>query len=134
MAKIIDVEGIGEQYGQKLIDANIKTTKALLSQGASEKGRKAITEKTGIREDLILTWVNHADLYRIKGVGSEYSELLECAGVDSVPELAQRNPEHLYEKLVELNNEKKLVRRLPLKAQVMNWVTQAKHLPRVVTH
>ncbi len=134
MAKIIDIEGIGDKYAPKLIDADIKTTKALLNRGASEKGRKAIAEKTGIREDLILTWVNHADLYRIKGVGSEYSELLECAGVDSVPERAQRNPEHLFEKLIEVNTERKLVRRLPLKAQVINWVAQAKHLPRVITY
>ncbi len=134
MAKIIDIEGIGDKYAPKLIDADIKTTKALLNRGASEKGRKAIAEKTGIREDLILTWVNHADLYRIKGVGSEYSELLECTGVDSVPELAQRNPEHLFEKLIEVNTERKLVRRLPLKAQVVNWVAQAKHLPRVITY
>jgi len=83
---------------------------------------------------LVLEWVNHADLFRINGVGEEYSDLLEAAGVDTVPELAQRNPEHLYQKLVEVNQEKKLVRRLPTQAQVSDWIEQSKQLPRVVTY
>jgi predicted flap endonuclease-1-like 5' DNA nuclease len=105
-----------------------------LTAGASPKGRKALAENTGISGKLILEWVNHADLYRIKGVAEEYSDLLEEAGVDTVPELAQRNAENLYAKLVETNAAKELVRRLPTQAQVADWIEQAKALPRVVTY
>jgi predicted flap endonuclease-1-like 5' DNA nuclease len=134
MAKIMAIEGVGEVYAQKLQEAGIRTTQALLEKGASPQGRKEIAEKTGITGTLILEWVNHADLFRIKGVGEEYSDLLEAAGVDTVPELAQRNPEHLYQKLVEVNQEKKLVRQLPTGGQVSDWIEQAKRMPRVVTY
>jgi predicted flap endonuclease-1-like 5' DNA nuclease len=132
MANLLRVEGIGEVYAQKLSDAGIKTTNALLKQGATSKGRKEIAENTGISETLILEWVNHVDLFRIKGVFEEYADLLEEAGVDTVKELAQRNPENLYKKLVEVNEQKKLVRQLPGKSQVENWVAQAKQLDRAV--
>ncbi len=132
MANLLRVEGIGEVYTQKLSDAGIKTTNALLKQGATPKGRKEIAENSGISETLILEWVNHVDLFRIKGVFEEYADLLEEAGVDTVKELAQRNPENLYKKLVEVNEQKKLVRQLPGKSQVENWVTQAKQLDRAV--
>ncbi len=134
MAKITAVEGIGEVYAQKLREAGIHTTEALLAAGATPKGRKELEEKTGISHKLILEWVNHVDLFRIKGVGEEYSDLLEEAGVDTVPELAQRNPENLYLALEKTNEEKKLVRRLPTLAQVADWIEQAKNLPRVVTY
>ena len=104
----------------------------LTDQAARE--RKELEEKTGISGTLILEWVNRADLYRIKGVGEEYSDLLEAAGVDTVPELAQRNPDNLYEALVALNAEKKLVRHMPGRAQVASWIAQAKELPRVMTY
>ena len=134
MATLLKVEGIGEIYAQKLRAAGITTTQALLEQGASPQGRTKIAEKTGISGTLILEWVNHVDLFRIKGVGEEYSDLLEEAGVDTVPELAQRNPENLHQKLVAVNQAKKLVRRLPTQAQVSDWIEQAKRLPRVVTY
>jgi predicted flap endonuclease-1-like 5' DNA nuclease len=134
MAKLSKVEGIGEVYGQKLRATGITTTQALLEKGASRQGRTEIAEKTGISERLILEWVNHVDLFRIKGVGEEYSDLLEEAGVDTVPELAQRNPEHLHQKLVAVNQEKKLVRQLPTRSQVSDWIEQAKRLPRVITY
>ncbi|MCC7355557.1 MAG: DUF4332 domain-containing protein [Anaerolineae bacterium] len=134
MTKIVAVEGIGEAYAKKLEQAGIGTTEALLEQGAAPKGRKEIAEKTGISDALILRWVNHADLFRIKGVGAEYAELLEAGGVDSVPELAQRKAENLYTKLAEVNQAKKLVRKLPTQTQVAAWVEQAQKLPRVVTH
>lgn len=134
MAKIIQVEGIGEIYAKKLIDMGIRTTDALLSKGATPKGRDEIAEKTGISHSLILEWANHVDLYRIRGVGEEYSDLLEESGVDTVPELGQRNPENLYQKLGEVNNEKKLVRKLPSQAQVKDWVEQAKQLPRKLVY
>jgi predicted flap endonuclease-1-like 5' DNA nuclease len=134
MAKLEKIEGVGEFYAQKLREAGIRTTQALLEKGASPQGRKEIAEKTDISERLILEWVNHVDLFRIKGVGEEYSDLLEEAGVDTVPELAQRNAENLYQKLVAVNQEKKLVRRLPTQAQVSDWIEQAKRLPRVITY
>jgi predicted flap endonuclease-1-like 5' DNA nuclease len=134
MAKLVAVEGIGEVYAQKLLAAGIATVEALLEQGASPKGRQGISEKTGIAESLILEWVNRVDLFRINGVGEEYSDLLEAAGVDTVPELAQRNPEHLFQKLAAANQEKKRVRKLPSQAQVGDWIEQAKALPRIVTY
>jgi len=134
MAKLTTVEGIGEVYAQKLKEAGIETTEALLEKGATRRGRQEIAQQTGISETLILKWVNRVDLFRIKGIGEEYADLLEAAGVDTVPELAQRNPENLYQKLVEVNEAKKLVRQLPSQAQVADWVEQAKQLPRVITH
>ena len=134
MASIIEIEGIGEFYRSRLISYGIRTVEALLKQGASARGRTDIAEGTGISSGLILEWVNHADLWRIKGVSEEYSDLLEEAGVDTVVELAQRNPENLYAKIKEVNMAKKLVRRLPSARQVADWVSQAKMLPRVVTY
>ena len=134
MAKIIDIEGIGEVYANKLKAVGVATTQTLLKRGATAKGRKELTEKTGISDKLILEWVNHADLYRIRGVGSEYSDLLEEAGVDTVRELAQRDSKNLFKKLGETNVAKKLVRRLPTQGQVEDWVQQAKQLPGVVTY
>ena len=134
MARIIDIEGIGPVYAEKLAAAGITTIEGLLKAGASPKGREALEEETGIGHKLILEWVNLADLFRIKGVGEEYSDLLEEAGVDTVPELAQRNAENLYAKLQEVNAAKELVRRLPAQSQVANWIEQAKSLDRVVTY
>lgn len=132
MAKIIDIEGIGPVYAQRLAAIGITTTNKLLKKGATPQGRDELAEKTDISHDLILEWVNHADLFRIKGVAEEYSDLLEEAGVDTVPELAQRNPENLYAKLMEVNDLKKLVRQLPSQRQVTDWVQQAKSLPRMI--
>jgi predicted flap endonuclease-1-like 5' DNA nuclease len=134
MTRLITIEGIGETYAQKLKEAGFTTTEAFLEKGATPQGRKALAEQTGISGKLILEWINRADLYRIKGVSEEYSDLLEAAGVDTVPELAQRNAENLYAKLGEVNAAKKLVRRLPTQSQVSNWIEQAKALPRVVTY
>jgi predicted flap endonuclease-1-like 5' DNA nuclease len=134
MTKVSDIEGIGSANAQKLSDIGISTTEALLKQGASKKGRKEIADKSSISEKLILKWVNRADLARIKGIGEEYADLLEVAGVDTVPELAQRNTENLYNKMVEVNAEKKMVRQVPAKSKVEDWVKQAKGLDRVVTY
>jgi predicted flap endonuclease-1-like 5' DNA nuclease len=134
MTSLNKVEGIGETYAQKLADSGIVTTEVLLDKGASANGRNEIAEKTGISPKLILTWVNHVDLFRVKGVGEEFADLLEVSGVDTVPELAQRNPANLRQKMEEVNAEKKLVRQLPSEAQVRDWVAQAKTLPRKVTY
>jgi len=113
MAKISDIEGIGPVYAEKLKNIEIRTVEKLLEVGATRKGRKEISEKSGISDTLILEWVNLADLFRIKGIGEEFSDLLEEAGVDTVKELAQRNAENLVAKIEEINTEKKLVRRTP---------------------
>jgi predicted flap endonuclease-1-like 5' DNA nuclease len=134
MAKLITVEGIGEVYARKLEEAGITTTEALLEAGKTPKGRKEIAAKTGISNKLILEWINHVDLFRINGVSEEYADLLEEAGVDTIPELAQRNPENLHAALVATNEQKKLVRRLPALTQVSGWVEQAKKLPRIITY
>jgi predicted flap endonuclease-1-like 5' DNA nuclease len=128
------VEGIGPAYGAKLKAVGINTPLDLLQKGATRKGRELIAEAAGITITLILKWVNHADLFRLKGVGSEYADLLEAAGVDTVVELAQRNPVNLHNKMVATNEEKNLVRQLPSAAQVEGWVSEAKSLDRVVTY
>lgn len=128
------VEGIGEVYSGKLKEAGVDSPQALLERGATPQGRKELAEATGIIGTLILEWVNHVDLYRIKGVGSEYADLLEAAGVDTVVELAQRNPANLFAKLSEVNAEKQLVRKIPTTSEVEDWVAQAKDLPRVITY
>jgi predicted flap endonuclease-1-like 5' DNA nuclease len=134
MSKISDIEGVGESYAKKLKDAGISGVGSLLKKGASAAGRKAIAEKTGISDMLLLRWVNHADLFRVKGIGGEYAELLEASGVDSVPELAQRKAENLYQKIIDVNQTKKLVRKLPVQSQVASWIEQAKTLTKIVTH
>ena len=135
MARIIDVEGIGPTYKASLKEkAGITTTEAFLEAAKTPKAREALAAKAGIAEKLILEWANLSDLFRIKGVGSEYSDLLEEAGVDTVVELANRNPESLFKTMTETNVKKALVRRLPTLSQVKDWVAQAKKLPRVLTY
>lgn len=134
MAQLISIEGIGKKYEEQLKKAGVTTTEALLQTGATPKGRKELEEKTGISSKLILEWVNLADLLRIKGVGEEYSDLLEEAGVDTVVELARRDPGNLHGKMQEINETKKLVRQLPSEAQVAGWIAQAKELPRIVSY
>jgi len=134
MAKLSTIEGIGGSYEQKLNSLGIKSLKAFLDKGKTKKGRVDLAEKSGISEKLILRWINHADLMRIKGIGGEFSEILEAAGVDTVPELARRNAENLVAKINEVNEEKKLVRRTPTVKMVESWVNQAKELPRVVEY
>ena len=118
MAKLTQVEGIGPAYAEKLEAAGISTTEAFLDAGATPKGRSELAEKTGISAKLLLEWLNHVDLFRVKGVGEEYADLLEEAGVDTVPELAQRNGANLHQKMAEVNEAKKLVRQLPSVGQV----------------
>ncbi len=132
--KIVDVEGVGPAYAEKLTAAGVVTTDDLLEKGATVKGRAGLEEATGIRHDLILTWVNHVDMMRLKGVGSEYSDLLEAAGVDSPAELSHRVPANLAAKLAEVNEAKKLVRQLPSETVVAGWIKEAADLPKVVEH
>jgi len=134
MATLESIEGIGPTYAQKLKAVGVTTVEGLLKKGATPKGRQEVAENSGISEKLVLEWVNHADLFRIKGVGEEYADLLEAAGVDTVVELAQRKAENLFQKMGATNAEKKLVRKLPTQAQVADWVEQAKALPRMVSY
>ena len=134
MSKLTGIEGVGGSYAKKLRGAGILGVGSLLKKCASKADRKAIAEKTGISNALLLRWVNHADLFRVTGIGGEYAELLEAAGVDSVPELAQRVAESLYQKIVDVNRTKRLVRKLPVQSQVADWIKQAKALPKIVTH
>lgn len=131
---ISDLEGVGEVQAAKLGEAGIKTVEGLLENAKSASGRSNLAEKTGISEKTILEWVNRADLYRIKGIGSEISDLLEAAGVDSVLELANRNPENLVKALEDLNTQKKLVRSIPTISEITGFINQAKSLDKVVTH
>jgi predicted flap endonuclease-1-like 5' DNA nuclease len=132
--KIEDIEGIGEVNGQKLRSHGITSVKKLLENTQTKKQRQHLAEQTGISEKRILRFANMADLYRINGVGQEFSELLEAAGVDTVPELAQRNAANLAAKMKEVNEEKKLARRSPNLAEVEKWVAQAKELPRALEY
>ena len=132
MASLEDVEGIGPAYAAKLAEAGLTTTDDLLEAGGTPAGRDSVAEKSGISGTLILEWVNHVDLYRISGVGSEYADLLEEAGVDSVVELANRNAANLHAKLVEVNDAKSLVRSLPSESQVSAWIDEARTMERAV--
>ncbi|MEM1108622.1 MAG: DUF4332 domain-containing protein [Planctomycetota bacterium] len=132
--KIDEIEGIGPAKKEALAKADITTTDALLEKGAAPAGRKAVAEASGLSEKEILKFCNMADLMRIKGVGEEYSELLEAAGVDTVKELATRRADNLTAKMAEVNEGKNLVRSLPSESTVEGWVAQAKELPPVLTY
>jgi predicted flap endonuclease-1-like 5' DNA nuclease len=134
MAKLLDVEGIGSTNAEKLKKAGVGSTDSLLSMGGTPAGRKKLAENSGISEKLILEWVNHVDLFRINGVGEEYADLLEEAGVDTVPELAQRKADSLLKRLNEVNASKNLVNKMPALSQVEEWIAQAKKLPRAISY
>lgn len=128
------IKGIDDAAAKALQAAGIETTETLLEKGATPSGRKQLAQATGLPEANLLRWLNLADLYRIKGIGREYADLLELAGVDTVPELAQRNPDNLHQQIVRLNEEKNIVKLLPEAVLVANWVAQAKELPRVIQY
>lgn len=132
--KITDIEGIGPARAETLATAGITTTDHLLDQCADAKGRAAVSEKTGVSTALLLKWANMADLMRISGVGGEYSELLEAAGVDTVKELKHRRADNLTAKMAEVNAEKKLVRAVPTEAAVTKWIEQAKAMEPRISH
>ncbi|MEM7002916.1 MAG: DUF4332 domain-containing protein [Pseudomonadota bacterium] len=134
MTGLTTIEGIGPVYAEKLESAGVSSCEQLLEAGATKAGRTKLTEASGMSSTLILKFVNHADLFRVKGIGGEYAELLEAAGVDTVPELAQRNAENLAAKVAEVNEAKNLVRQVPSAATISGWVEQAKDMDRVITH
>lgn len=132
MGKLSEIEGIGAVYSEKLAAAGIKSQAKLLEAGGTPKGRKDLAAKSDISGKLILKWVNRADLARVKGIGEEYADLLEFAGVDTVPELAQRRADNLLKKMLEVNEQRKLVRSPPTQVMVEKWIAQAKLLPRAI--
>ena len=132
---IIDVEGIGPSYAEKLKACGVRSVNAFLKSAATRADRKKLAQDSGIEEKLILKWANFADLYRIRGVGKQYSELLEKAGVDTVKELATRVPENLHQKMIEVNSQgRRLVRQVPALVIVKSWVEQAKSLDPMISH
>lgn len=132
--KIIDIEGVGDVYAEKLQAAGINKVGELLEKCAAPKGRKELAEATGISEKLILKWTNHADLFRINGVGPQFAELLEAAGVDTVKEFRHRVAENLQPKLVEVNEQKNLCNRVPAVSEVQKMIDQAKELEPKMTY
>ncbi len=134
MKKINLIEGIGDAYCAKLNEAGIVSVEQMLDACKTRQDRKALAAKSGVTEEQVLLWANHADLFRIKGVSSQYADLLEAAGVDTVKELAQRNPENLTERMEKLNEEKHLVRTVPYLKMVRKWVAQAQELPRILEY
>lgn len=132
--KIEEIEGIGSVLGEKFVSAGVKDTDSLLEKGCTKSGRKDLAEATGISESKILTFVNMADLFRIKGVAGEYAELLVCAGVDTVKELKTRNAVNLTDKVAEVNAEKNLTRKVPTLSQIEDWIKQAADLPAKIEH
>jgi len=133
-SRIIEIEGIGIEYAKKLNNVGIKTTDELLAAGGTKQGRKELSEKTGISETIILEWVNLSDLFRIKGIGEEYSDLLKEVGVKTVVQLARRNPNKLHQTIIGVNEAKKRVRRPPSLNQIKDWIDQAKTLERKVEY
>ncbi len=132
--KIQEIEGIGPKYGEQLAKAEIATTDDLLERCCDKKGRQTCAEITGVGETLLLKWANMADLMRINGVARQYSELLECAGVDTVKELRNRNAENLAQKMAEVNAEKKLAKASPTAKEVAKWVEEAKGMEPKISH
>lgn len=132
--KVEDIEGIGPAHAATLQAAGIRSSDALLERAGPKAGRDALAAETGISGKLLLEWANACDLMRIKGIGAQFSDLLEAAGVDSAAELAQRNPANLAATFQELNAARATTRRAPTEAMVADWIAQAKKLPKVVTH
>ena len=134
MPSIIDIQGIGAAYAEKFRAAGVRSTKALLAKGGTPAGRKELATATGFTTKQILEWVNRADLYRVKGVGSQYSDLLEAAGVDTVMELGNRKADALLATMTAANQKKNLVNKLPVLSQVSGWIKAAKALKRAVEY
>ena len=134
MPTLAEIEGIGAVYARKLQKVGVRGTNGLLKRGGTPKGRKELAATSGLSTKRLLEWVNRADLFRVKGIGSEFSDLLESSGVDTVRELAKRDPVKLHAVLIQVNAKKKLVRQTPSLKQVKAWVKQAKSLPVMITY
>jgi predicted flap endonuclease-1-like 5' DNA nuclease len=134
MPTLVEIEGIGPANGRKLAKAGVRGTNGLLKMGGTKKGRQELAKATGFSSGTILNWVNRADLFRVKGIGTQYSDLLEAAGVDTVVELAKRKPEALLETMTKVNTKKNLVDQMPALSLIKGWVKNAKSLKRAVEY
>jgi len=132
MTKLNEIEGLDESMAQKLKSVGITSEEELVAASVTKENRTDLAKKIDVPEKVILKWANRADLARIKGVGLEYADLLEAAGVDTVPELAQRKADHLLNKLTAVNEEYEFVKKLPTENQLEDWISQAKELPRIL--
>ncbi len=132
MGKLTDIEGLGPAYAEKLAAVGVHSQRQLLACCAKATGRNELAKTSGLSKKRIMEWVNRADLARVKGIGEEFADLLECSGVDTVPELAKRRPDNLYARLWEVNHEKHLTKRTPSMNQVIAWVSEAKTMPRAI--
>jgi len=132
LSKFNSIKGITAEFDLKLVEAGVVSLGGLLEACATKKGRTELAKQTGIAAEVLLKWANHADLARINGIGKEYAELLEAAGVDTVPELATRKAENLYAKIVEVNAANKHVTKVPSQQHITDWITQAANLPRAI--
>lgn len=131
---ITDIEGIEPEIAGRLKSIGIRTTTKLLAAARTPRGRRLLAQRTGLDEKKILCWANMADKMRIKGIGEEYAELLQAAGVDTVKELQYRNPANLAKAMAEANHRRKLVRLLPSEKAVLRWIEHAKKLPLQITY
>ena len=134
MSSIDAIEGLAAKNATRLRKAGVRTTEALLKKAGARRGRRELSKAASLAEKQILQWVNRADLMRVKGIGSEYSDLLEAAGVDTIKELRNRSATALTKKMTEINQSKKLVRRLPTEDMVRTWIAEAKKLAPIVSH
>lgn len=132
MAKLSRIEGIDDKSALKLKNAGITTIEKLLETGSTANGRKEISKSAKISEKLIERWVNHADLFRIKGIAGHKAELLEAVGVSTIKDLAKKKPDKIYNEMILVNDKKNLVERVPGMVQVERWVDTAKKLPSVI--
>ena len=131
---IADIAAIEPEAVATLKKAGIRTTAKLLETAKDAKGRRKLSEKTGLPEKNILCWANLSDRMRIKGVGEDYAHLLQAAGVDTVKELKYRNPGRLAKAMAETNVKRKLVRVLPSDRAVVRWIEHAKKLPMKISY
>lgn len=134
MTSLKAIEGIGPKNVEKLARAGVRSIEALLEKGGKSKDRKVLSSESGVSDTQILEWVNRADLFRVNGIGEEYSDLLEQAGVDTVVELSKRKADNLHAAMAKINTEKNLVNRMPSVGMVEGWIKQAKSLPRTVEY
>lgn len=134
MASISVIDSMDQRDATKLRKAGVRTTGALLKVAATRTGRRRLAKSAGLSESDILAWVNRADLMRIKGVGSEYADLMEAAGVDTIRELRRRNPERLLAVMTDLNLRRRLIRRLPTNGMVAGWIEAANEIEPLVMH
>lgn len=134
MAAVGDIEGVGKVHDRRLATIGIRTTARLLREAGTRAGRRSVATRCEVPESVVLGWVNRADLFRIRGIARQYSDLLEASGVDTVKELATRRADHLVAALAEVNAQRRLVRRVPTETMVTRWIANARDLPQAVFH